>query len=57
MSNVTIRIKVICVGDFFGNPIGFNGSEYRIRFNGRIYRARTLNTLKRGLARLVLATL
>lgn len=57
MSNVTICIKVICVGDFFGCPIGFNGSEYRCRFNGRIYRARTLNALKRGLTNLVLATL
>ena len=57
MSNVTIRTHPILVGYFSGSPIGFNGSEYRCRFNGRVYRAKTLATLKRGLAKLVLAML
>lgn len=54
MSNVTIRIKVIHAGDFFGSPIAFNGSEYRIRFMGRVYKSTTLLGLKRGLTDLIL---
>ncbi len=50
MTNVNIRIRVIYAGNFAGTAIGFNGSEYRIRFMGRIYRARTLNALRNGLA-------
>jgi hypothetical protein len=57
MSNVTIKVRIIYAGDFFGNAIGFNGSEYRCRFMGKVYKARTLNALKRGLTHLVLATL
>jgi hypothetical protein len=54
MCNVSIKVRIVYAGDFFGYPIGFNGSEYRIRFMGRIYRAKTLLTLKRGLTDLVL---
>ena len=50
MSNVTIRIRATYAGDFFGESIGFNGSEYRCRYMGRIYRARTLTALRNGLA-------
>jgi hypothetical protein len=54
MCNVSIKVRAIYAGDFLGQPIGFNGSEYRCRINGRIYRAKTLLTLKRGLTDLVL---
>jgi hypothetical protein len=55
MSNVTIKVRIAYAGDFFGSPIGFNGSEYRCRYMGRIYRARTLSALKQGLTNLFLA--
>jgi hypothetical protein len=55
MCNVSIKVSVIYAGDFFGQPIGFNGSEYRCRYMGKVYRAKTLLTLKQGLTNLFLS--
>jgi len=45
MSNVNIRVRPVVAGYFYDSVIGFNGTEYRCRINGRLVRANTLRTL------------